>query len=70
MTKTTRQRLLEKRRARRAKILESYKDNMSELASEDFSILKGPLAQMFKVHVQENGGKLILIPSREIWMDT
>ena len=31
MTKTTRQRLLEKRRARRAKILESYKDNMSEL---------------------------------------
>ena len=37
---------------------------MSELACEDFSILMGPLAQMFKVHVQENGGKLILIPSR------
>ena len=43
---------------------------MSELACEDFSILMGPLAQMFKVHVQENGGKLILIPSRGIWMDT
>ena len=31
MSKTTRQRLLEKRRSRRVKILESYKDNMSEL---------------------------------------
>ena len=32
--------------------------------SEDFSILMGVLASMFKAHVQGNLGKLILIPSR------
>ena len=34
--------------------------------SEDFSILMGVLAPMFKAHVQGNLGKLILIPSRGI----
>ena len=32
--------------------------------SEDFSILMGVLAPIFKAHVQGNLGKLILIPSR------
>jgi hypothetical protein len=32
--------------------------------SEDFSILMGVLAPIFKAHVQGNRGKLILIPSR------
>ena len=40
-----------------------FKNNMSE----DFSILMGVLAPMFKAHVQGNLGKLILIPSRGDW---